>query len=210
MAILDIHTHRLKEDHSQCIYSCMPTDFSPQAGGYYSVGIHPWNINSETGNEYEYLKKIASHPQVLAIGEAGVDKMISTELSIQLEIFKLQIELSEALKKPLIIHSVRSSNEIIRLKKELSPKSPWIIHGFRGKRELAEQFVAQNIYLSFGERFQENALKSLPLDHLLLETDESDKDILEIYKTAALCCHLSMEELLTQVQQNICRLFFNR
>ena len=210
MNILDIHTHHLKENVSQYIYSCMPSAFSPREGGYYSVGIHPWNINSTTESEYECLKKIASHPQVIAIGEAGLDKMIPIDLSIQKELFKLHLELSETLGKPLIIHSVRTSNEIIQLKKEFCPKSPWIIHGFRGKKELADQLTAQNIYLSFGERYQESAIKSIPLNRLLLETDESEKEILLIYKSVAQIHSLTTGQLVTQVQQNISRLFFNR
>jgi len=210
MNILDIHTHRLKENVSQYIYSCAPSAFAPQKGGYYSVGIHPWNINSDTMSEYEYLKKIGSHPQIIAIGEAGLDKTISIDLSFQQEIFKLQIQLSEALGKPLIIHSVKTSNEIIQLKKELCPKSPWIIHGFRGKKELADQLTAQDIYLSFGERYQESAIKSIPLNRLLLETDESEKEILLIYKSVSQIHSLTIEQLVAQVQQNISRLFFNR
>ena len=210
MNILDIHTHHLKENVSQYIYSCIPSAFYPQKGGYYSVGIHPWYINSETRNEYEYLKKIGSHPQIIAIGEAGLDKTISIDLSFQQEIFKLQIELSETLGKPLIIHSVKTSNEIIQLKKELRPKSPWIIHGFRGKKELAEQYTAQDIYLSFGEKYQKDALNSIPLDHLLLETDESDKEILRIYESVANSRSLPTEQLVAQIQQTISQLFFNR
>ena len=210
MNILDIHTHHLKENVSQYIYSCMPSSFSPREGGYYSVGIHPWNINSATESEYGCLKKIASHPQVIAIGEAGLDKMIPIDLSIQEEIFRWQIELSETLGKPLIIHSVKTSNEIIQLKKEFCPKSPWIIHGFRGKKELADQLTAQNIYLSFGERYQESAIKSIPLNRLLLETDESEKEILLIYKSVAQIHSLTTEQLVARVQQNISRLFFNR
>lgn len=188
----------------------MPTAFSPQEGGYYSVGIHPWNINSTTESEYEYLKKIVSNPQIIAIGEAGLDKMIPIELSYQQEIFKWHIELSETLRKPLIIHSVKTANEIIQLKKEFCPESPWIIHGFRGKKELAEQLTGQGIYLSFGEKYQEDAINCIPLNRLLLETDESDKDILLIYETVAKSHSLSTKQLVAQVQQNISRLFFNR
>jgi len=188
----------------------MPTAFSPQEGGYYSVGIHPWNINSTTESEYEYLKKIVSNPQIIAIGEAGLDKMIPIELSYQQEIFKWHIELSETLRKPLIIHSVKTANEIIQLKKKFCPESPWIIHGFRGKKELAEQLTGQGIYLSFGEKYQKDAINCIPLNRLLLETDESDKDILLIYETVAKSHSLSTKQLVAQVQQNISRLFFNR
>ncbi len=210
MDILDIHTHSCKSNPSQHIFSCMPSAFSPLEGGFYSVGIHPWNINARVKDEFEYLKEISSHPQIIAIGEAGLDKMIPVELSFQEEVFGWQIKLSEELGKPLIIHSVKTSNEIIRLKKKYNPKSPWIFHGFRGKKELAEQLIAHDIYLSFGEKYQESAISSIPLDHLLLETDESNKTITEIFEAAAKSRSIPVEQLITQVQQNISRLFFNQ
>ncbi len=210
MDIIDVHTHHLRTNISQFIYSCMPTDFSPQKGGYYSVGIHPWKITSDVIAGYEQLEKIARHPQVLAIGETGLDKMIRTELSLQQKVFEFHINLAEILHKPLIIHSVKTSNEIIQLKKKFQSRYPWILHGFRGKKELAEQLTAQNIYLSFGEKYQEAALNSIPLNRLLLETDESDKEIFQIYEAVAQSRSVPIKELIAQVQQNIAQLFFNQ
>jgi Mg-dependent DNase len=209
MNILDVHTHKCHKDISQHIFSCLPSQFKPEEGGYYSVGIHPWNIDPDIQNEYNLLKEICNHLQIIAIGESGIDKTIQTDLATQEKVFRLHIGLSEQLKKPLIIHSVKATDEIVRLKKEMKPRSPWIIHGFRGKKELAEQLTKHDIYLSFGEKYQIEAISSIPLDRLLLETDESEHDILCIYESVSQRLSIPVEKLINQIRQNISRLFFS-
>jgi len=208
MELLDIHTHRLDDKNRQSIINCSPVEFFPQQGCYYSVGIHPWNVTSSLNQEWEALKRAAIHPQVLAIGEAGLDNLTSASFSLQKEIFRAQITLAEKVNKPLIIHSVRTSNEILELKKEYSPRNPWIIHGFRGKKAIARKFLEQGIYLSFGEKYQIEALQVVPLNCLFIETDESLVEILALYKTVAVNISLPFEKLIEQVQQNIRQLFF--
>ena len=41
---IDIHTHRLVPVPGESIVSCLPDAFFPQKGGWYSVGIHPWQL----------------------------------------------------------------------------------------------------------------------------------------------------------------------
>ena len=57
-------------------------------------------------------------------------------------------------------------------KRDLRPSNPWIIHGFRGKAALAEEYLKHGFYLSFGEKYQEAALCRVPADRLFIETDE--------------------------------------
>lgn len=46
---VDIHTHRLPQVPGTAIANCYPETFSPQSGGWYSVGIHPWHIGRSGG-----------------------------------------------------------------------------------------------------------------------------------------------------------------
>lgn len=209
MELLDIHTHRPDDRNRQSIINCSPVGFLPQQGCYYSAGIHPWNVTASLDQEWEALKKVSIHPQVLAIGEAGLDKLTSTDFSLQKEVFRAQIVLAERINKLLIIHSVHTSNEILELKKEFAPRNPWIIHGFRGKETIVSKFVEQGIYVSFGEKYQLESLRAVPLNRLFIETDESLVDILTLYKKAATHLSLPVEKLMEQVQQNIRRLFFH-
>ena len=134
MNILDIHTHHNK---AEAIINCTPNTFHPTNGYFYSVGIHPWDVSKDYQKEWNLLQEITVNPQVIAIGEAGLDKLINTDIKLQQKLFELQINLSEQLNKPLIIHAVRTSNELILLKKRFKPAMPWIIHGFRGNKNIA-------------------------------------------------------------------------
>lgn len=90
--------------------------------------------------------------------------MISVSVSLvkQLAVFEKQIVLSEEKQLPLIIHCVHAVNEIIQLKEICSAYAlgdPWL----SGKEELALQCVNHHIFLSFGEKYNEEALKGIPL-----------------------------------------------
>lgn len=208
MDILDIHTHHRPVKPSQAIQNCFPDNFPVRAEGYYSVGLHPWYLCPEHLEEqWEQLLAALSYPQVLAIGEAGLDKLSDTPLALQHEVFEKQILLADSLELPLVIHAVRAMDEVIALKKKYKPRNVWIVHGFRGKKEQALQYVRQGICLSFGQHYQEEALRAVPLDKLFLETDESMVDIHLLYDRAARVLGMPVEELTGQVQQNISAAF---
>lgn len=98
---------------------------------YYSAGIHPWYASEDLFNT---LQTIAIQSNIVAIGEAGLDKLTHTPWELQKKLFLDQIDLAENLKKPLIIHCVKAWPELIAIHKTSRPSVPWIIHGFRGKR----------------------------------------------------------------------------
>lgn len=160
--------------------------------GYtYSVGIHPWNCLRATRKDLLMLRALAAEPCVKAIGETGLDTLhkfpelaegnaapdskdvLNDLLKVQMELLKYHVTLSEELGKPLILHVVKQFGEIIRLKRELRPAQPWIIHGFRGKPELARELLRHGFYLSYGEKFNPASVAVTPQFRLLVETDES-------------------------------------
>lgn len=175
----------------------------------FSVGIHPWFIYSDKSNDQllEQLWEKAKQPEVWMIGEAGLDKLHEAPLERQLYLFEQQALLAEELHKPLIIHCVKAWSELLALRKKIRPLSPWLIHGFRGKRELAKQLLKENIYLSFGEQFQSAALQIAWPTHFFLETDESKLDIQEIYEKVAAALSVPTEMLMEQIEQNFSLLF---
>ena len=69
----------------------LPDTFVPAAGAWYSVGIHPWHIPATATpfvrNEMNVLASLAGHPQVLAIGEAGLDKLADAPMAVQIRVF---------------------------------------------------------------------------------------------------------------------------
>ncbi len=126
------------------------------------------------------LRERSANPQVLAIGETGLDALRGGDLAVQTELFKCHAAISEELKKPLIIHAVKTFQQIIALRNSLRPTLPWIIHGFRGKEEMAVQLLKHGFYLSLGEKFNPEAARVIPAACLLVETDESPLPIEQI------------------------------
>jgi Mg-dependent DNase len=208
MKILDIHTHHVYKNPFEAILNLMPGDFASDFKGYCSIGYHPWYLSEYNSEDWEKFEEQVSSPQVLAIGEAGLDKLTSASMEIQERAFIKQTEIASRLNKPLIIHCVKAYNDIIRHKKEINSDVAWIIHGFRGKKELAAQLLDHGFYLSFGERYNEEALKYTPFDRMFIETDESEVGIQELYGKGALVLSMDVEELIGKIQKNISDIFF--
>lgn len=194
MNILDVHTHN--PEASDAIISCNPWEFMPQEGKYYSVGIHPWDSADIDDEKIDSLRTAASHEAVIAIGECGIDALRGAPIEYQAALAQLHAELAESLGKPLILHCVRTGNYIINLHRRIRPLQPWIIHGFRGTSGLATSLLAcQGIYLSFGERFNPQALDATPVSRLLVETDASSASIAEIAARIAAHKRCSVQDL---------------
>lgn len=208
---IDIHTHRLVPVPGESIVSCLPDAFFPQKGGWYSVGIHPWQLGSYAWTDTAFrahFESLVRHPQVLAVGEAGLDKLISVSLYSQTDALRYQADVAESIGKPLVLHLVKATTELLALKRELNPRVPWIVHGFRGKAQLALDLVRHGLYLSFGARYQEEALRQMPADRLFLETDEIDSAISDLYERAALIRGVTCDELMETVSRNVRSVFF--
>ena len=178
--ILDIHTHKPAPD-TEGVISLRDLDTLLMEEQLYSVGIHPWDTAGEITEEtFAKLEKLAENKQVVMIGECGVDPNKGAPMFRQLQILKRQIDLSERLKKPLILHCVKSADVIMGLKRDLNPSQNWIIHGFRGKPQQARQLTDKGIFLSFGEKFNAETVMETPDGMILAETDDSILTIEEI------------------------------
>ncbi|GAA6258882.1 TatD family hydrolase [Bacteroides sp. f07] len=210
-AILDIHAHK-QEAGFECksiINYWLSEGSSFQEGCYYSVGIHPWKLTvANFDQQLDFLIERLPDKRVVAIGEAGLDRLTDTSMALQTLAFVMQIQLSETYGLPLIIHCVKAMDQLLAAKKQFEPKQPWIWHGFRGKPEQAAQLLKQGFYLSLGEHYPDETMKLIPDDRLFLETDESSLDIEEILCRAAEVRGVEAEVLRETVCGNIQNVFF--
>lgn len=144
-----------------------------------SVGIHP---NSEVIDEphVEQLLNLAQNPQIVAIGETGLDYFRSKgDLEWQRQRFRTHIQAAIESEKPLIIHSRDAKNDVIQIMaEEGADKVGGVMHCFVDDWETAQKAIDMGFYISFsGIVTFKNALelkevaKSLPLDKMLVETD---------------------------------------
>lgn len=187
---------------------------------FYSIGIHPWNLKSQKfkNSEIQKLGDLESgclgDLNFLAIGECGLDRVCGVDFEIQKEVFIKQIELSERIAKPLIIHAVRTYPDIISIRKETKAKQVWIIHGFQGNEQSAEQLLRYaDIYLSLGDVLFKNEarakqlLRIIPTDRLFFETDVAERKISDVYEKAALLSGLEMDKLRNDIFNNFVKIF---
>ena len=140
-AFIDLHTHRIKTCDNLIQIVNLDLNQSCPEHGCFSYGIHPCvldNADFQAKKALQALEEKLKLPQVLALGEAGLDKMHKASFKQQIELFERQIELSEALQKPMILHDVRSHNEIIALRKKHKAQQPWILHGFSGTDKMCD------------------------------------------------------------------------
>lgn len=210
MNCFDIHTHCLPQHPEQAILSHhIGSDPLDRREVHASVGIHPWYLTEQnTSIQLQLLEQTLQSHRVVALGEAGLDRLRGCPLDVQTIVFRHEVALAEAYRLPMIIHCVRAFNELIQLKKELHPVQPWIIHGFRGKESVARDLLRHGFHLSFGALFQEETVRTVPLERLFIETDESQESIDEICRHIAKARGVSPEDLAEAINKNVREVFF--
>lgn len=176
---LDIHTHDPKR-YRQAIVNIDP-DMPMNPDGHYSVGLHPWDSGRpDAGNRIAAIEALARDPRIIMIGECGIDTHRGAPIPRQIELLTQQAAIAQAAGKPLLLHIVGAFNEIIHLRQQLRPSEPWIIHGFRGKPQLAQQLLRHGFDLSLGQHFNPSTAAIIPASRLYTETDTSTLSIAEI------------------------------
>jgi TatD DNase family protein len=214
---IDMHTHGGKPGEGVFIIESLmahegklPENFS---GVAYTFGIHPWFLNEKNHNELvRSVESSVNHPNVIAVGEAGFDKLRGPSLELQHEVFEEQVAIAEVYKRPVIIHCVKAWDELLAIQKRIKHQTPWMIHGFRGNVVLARQLLSKGFYLSFWFDFvirpeSADLLRNIPGDRIFLETDGADIDIRTIYKKVASDLEVSVDELKSVILANFKEFF---
>lgn len=208
--MFNAHTYHV--DQVPCLLNCSPGEVTTTLATLtpadhphvaLSVGLHPWQVGDDWAAQVEQLRQDVQHECVWAVGECGLDKVKGAPLSIQAEAFQAQIAIAEAVGKPMVIHCVRAFDELLALRRQLvdtcrrqgTQPQPWMIHGFRGKPEQAQQLMAKGLLLSFGHRYHVETLQcvfqyaqseTLGVIHpFFLETDDLPLSIRQIYEQVA-------------------------
>ena len=194
---IDIHTHKSCNGHIVA------------TGTMRSAAIHPWNVQN---SDLTCIETLLQQNRLAAIGETGLDRAHPDTYALQQKVFEQHILLSERYKKPLIIHNVRATADILQFHKTHQPQQPWIIHGFNGNVDEVRQLTSKGIFLSVGEslyypnRKITKSISSIPLDYLFFETDTSEKSIQQIYEKASERLNIPLIQLKEQIFSNFARL----
>lgn len=146
-----------------------------------TVGTHPHEAEKEANVAVEQLVKLADHPKVVGIGEAGLDYFYdSSPRDVQVEVFRRHIAAARVTGLPLCIHSRDADADMAAILEEESAKGafPILLHCFSSGRELMERATALGAFLSFSGilTFKRSddlraIARDVPDDRLLVETD---------------------------------------
>jgi len=205
---IDFHSHRAEgQEHTLVIKNLFAGEEVPlsvSSGIYYSAGIHPWYLTGENAFELKTaLKNTLGHPRVIAVGEAGFDPMRGPSKKIQYDAFIYQAQLAEELNKPVVIHAVRAWDVLRMAKKEINFSVKWIIHGFRGKAQLASALVSENFMISLGfEGISPEVVEAAGMNNILLETDDSGRSISSVYSHFTGIIGIGQDELTDRLRDN--------
>lgn len=165
------------EESQQAVELCQ--QHSP--GLWCTAGVHPHNAKEWTQEHRQALLTVAANPQVVAIGETGLDfNRNFSPPEQQLFAFEQQLLLAEATGLPVFLHERDAHHEQLKLLRHYRSALPGgVIHCFTGNREELENYLALDLYVGItgwicderrGLHLQE-LIHLIPQDRLLLETD---------------------------------------
>lgn len=146
---------------------------------YASVGVHP--LSDEVADvTCEQIVEAAQHPQVIAIGETGLDNFHeSANVEFQQRSFIEHLKASSITENPIIIHTRDARQDTLDLIAKHGDESVGgVLHCFTESVEMAMAAIEMNYYVSFSGIITFNnaaelreVVKAIPLDRMLVETD---------------------------------------
>lgn len=197
-------------------------------GVYASVGIHPLDLRDELEN-VDTLVALADRPEVIAIGETGLDYHYSRDnQAAQQESFRVHLRAASRLRKPVIVHSREAREDTLALIREAGDAEVGgVLHCFTENWDMARAALDLNYFISFSGiiTFKNAAdlrdvVKKVPLDRILVETDSpylapipyrgksnEPKYALEVAQCVAELRGLSLEAIADITTANFDRLF---
>jgi len=150
-----------------------------EEGLYAAVGLHPHDTSGLNEEIAATLRGLAQRPQVVAIGETGLDfyRNLSPRQA-QREAFEWHIALAAELGKTLIVHDRDAHEEVMEVLTAAPPQLRVVLHCFSGGPALMEEAVARGCWIGIAgnvtyrraETLREVAAR-VPMDRLLVETD---------------------------------------
>ena len=195
-----------------------------------SVGTHPHHANEELDVTADDLIARASHPKVVAIGEAGLDYHYETSpRDAQAQGFRTHIAAARAARLPLVIHTREADEDTARILEDEMGKGSFsaVLHCYTGRMALARHAIKLGCYLGFTGivTFKNSGdlrgiAKEVPADRFLIETDapylaptpyrgkrNEPAYVAEVAKVLAEVRGVTADEIARQTTENFFKLF---
>ena len=144
-----------------------------------ALGLHPYFIEEHSDEDMQALEDaLQTYPQLIAVGECGIDARLSDTLEQQWTLFDAQLRLAKRYDLPVIIHCVQANDKVAKRLRQLQLPRGGMVHGFAGSPEQAHAFNALGFAVGLGgiltyprARRVQRAVKALADDGFVLETD---------------------------------------
>jgi len=146
------------------------------------VGLHPNHVAESDPGDWDALVEMAAQPEVVGIGESGLDRhWDKTPFAIQEEFFARHLALARSCGKPIVIHNREADADTVRMIRDAFERSgpiSGVLHSCAADAATVEACLAMGLHISFsGIVTYKNAgairavAAVVPEDRLLVETD---------------------------------------
>ena len=149
---------------------------------WHTAGIHPHKAGTDKfSTNFEKIKKSCLEKKCVGVGEAGLDYYYDfSSKKDQLNCFETQINVSQTINKPIVIHSRDADKDMEEILISHYKENPFngVLHCFTGSKKLAKAALDIGFFISFSgivtfknsKEIQEIA-SYVPSDRYLIETD---------------------------------------
>jgi TatD DNase family protein len=171
-------------------------------------GLHPWWAHLGTPECLAGLTRFL--PGAVAVGECGLDFYKARDEESrqqQRQVLRHQLNLASQFQLPVVIHCVRAQEALLQELRAFAGIR-FMVHGFLGNLQEAQQWLRQGAYLSLGPHAlsRTDLMKQLPLDRVLAESDAPARGstLLDVARVAeAWRQHQPLQE--DHFEANLCR-----
>lgn len=150
-------------------------------------GLHPCYVAEHREADLVELERLlAAHPEVVAVGEIGLDFFLAEFKEAVLRrkqeaFFRAQLEIATRAGKPVLLHVRKAHADVLRILREVRFREGGIVHAWSGGIEEARHYVRLGFHLGIGgpltydqSRRLREVVAAMPLESLVLETDAPD------------------------------------
>ena len=144
------------------------------------IGLHPCDIKTNYLEELEIIEEWLQNENFVAVGEIGIDLYWDkSNLSIQEDAFRKQVELAKKYKLPIAIHVRDSFDEVLAIIDELNDDNlSGVFHCFTGNEDQANHIINYGGFklgiggvVTFKNSDLNKILNTISIEYLILETD---------------------------------------
>ncbi|MGV6850996.1 MAG: TatD family hydrolase [bacterium] len=116
---------------------------------YAAIGLHPWFTHDTSDLDLVFSRQ--NHPQVVAVGEIGLDFMLKKESFVaQTILFIEQLKRASLENLPVILHVRKAHQEVLALLKKHRFPYGGVVHAFSGSAEQAKEYIKLGFKIGIG------------------------------------------------------------